>query len=89
MRTLARSVAPRQSGIIAVGSLVCMWNAMTVRPVLAYVLHLTALRPTASLNLRELFNPLGEIFDTSVNYLPPSVEYFIPLWIIEPPPWNN
>ena len=37
MRTLARSVAPRQCGIIDVGSLVCMWNATPVRPVLALV----------------------------------------------------
>ena len=51
MRTLARSVAPRHSRIFDVGSLVCMWNAMPVRPVLAYVLHLTALRPTAGLNM--------------------------------------
>ena len=35
---------------IRVGSLVCMWNAMPVRPVLACVLHCTALRPTACLN---------------------------------------
>ena len=35
---------------IRVGSLVCMWYAMPVRPVLACVLHLTALRPTAGLN---------------------------------------
>ena len=35
---------------IRVGSLVCMWNAMPVRPVLACVLHLTALRPTTGLN---------------------------------------
>ena len=52
MRTLAQSVAPRQSGIFDVGSLVCMWNAMPVRPVLACVLHLTALRPTAGLNIQ-------------------------------------
>ena len=37
VRTLARSVAPRQSGIFDVGSLVCMWNAMHVRLVLAFV----------------------------------------------------
>ena len=35
---------------IRVGSLVCMWNAMNVRPVLAYVLHWSALRPKAGLN---------------------------------------
>ena len=35
---------------IRVGSLVCMWNAMPIRPVLACVLLLTAPRPTAGLN---------------------------------------
>ena len=40
---------------IRVGSLAYMWNAMPVCPVLACVLQLTALPPTAGLNRCTLY----------------------------------
>ena len=38
------------------------------------------------LNLCALFPPLRELFDTSVNYLPPSAKYLMPPQNIYPTP---
>ena len=56
-----------------VGSLVCMWNAMPVRPALACVLHFSALRPTAGLNRRTMMMRMWVTMGMYVSFAAPSL----------------